>query len=263
MKNEAAIGIFDSGVGGTSIWQEINRLLPLENTVYLADSKNAPYGYKTKEEIIALSIKNVKILIEIGCKIIIVACNTATTNAISVLRSTFDIPIIGIEPAVKPAALRTTTKSIGILATKGTLSSILFSKTSAKFTKDISTIEIVGEGLVQLIEMGKIESQEMTNLLKKYTDQMIAANIDYLVLGCSHYPYLTPQLEKILPAHIKILDSGEAVAKQTRAVLESFNLLRVEKSKPSLQFYSNAEIGTLQFLLNKYSNDISIEKRDF
>ena len=263
MKNNAAIGIFDSGVGGTSIWQEINKLLPFENTIYLADSKNAPYGYKTPEEITALSIKNTEALIQLGCKLVVVACNTATTNSIAILRSKFQIPIIGIEPAVKPAALKTNAKSIGILATKGTLSSILFYQTSAKFVKNISMIEVVGEGLVPLIESGKIESKEMSDLLMKYVDPLIEAGIDYLVLGCSHYPYLIPQLKKILPEHIKILDSGEAVAKHCKSTLESLNSLRKENSKPLLQFYTNTEIATLESLLRDFSGDISVEKKEF
>ena len=190
------IGIFDSGVGGTSIWKEIHRLLPNEHTIYLADSKYAPYGNKTSEEITELSIKNTETLIDLGAKIIVVACNTATTNAIDELRRKYDIPIIGIEPAIKPAALNTASKSIGILATKGTLSSALFHKTSEEFTKNISVIEIVGDGLVPLIETGDLNSTELFDLLKKYTAPMIAANIDYLVRGCSHYPYLIPRLKQ-------------------------------------------------------------------
>ena len=143
MVNNGHIGIFDSGIGGTSIWKEIHQLLPLENTLYLADSKNAPYGNKTKDEIIDLSIKNTEVLIDLGCKIVVVACNTATTNAISILRSKYDLPFIGIEPAIKPAALKTKSNSIGILATKGTLSSSLFHQTAKEFTKEISLIEIV------------------------------------------------------------------------------------------------------------------------
>lgn len=263
MKRNDPIGIFDSGVGGSSIWQEIHRLLPCENTVYLADSKNAPYGEKTAQEIISLSIKNTQTLLEMECKIIVVACNTATTNAISVLRKTFDIPIIGIEPAVKPAALRTTTKSIGILATKGTLSSILFSKTSSEFTKDIDVQEVIGKGLVALIESGEIESDEMTRLLRKYTKPMIEADIDYLVLGCTHYPYLIPQLKKILPPNVQILDSGLAVARHSQNTLASLDLLRKEKTKPSLRFFSNSDSATLKFLLKAYSEEISVEKKDF
>ena len=154
------IGIFDSGVGGTSIWQEIHALLPYENTIYLADSKNAPYGHKSKDEIVSLSIKNTEKLKLLGAKIIVVACNTATTNAIDILRSQYSIPIVGIEPAIKPAALKTKTKQVGILATKGTLQSSLFSKTSELYANNIQINEVVGEGLVQLIERGKINDLE-------------------------------------------------------------------------------------------------------
>ena len=263
MDKNSPIGVFDSGVGGSSIWQDIHKLLPLENVIYLADSKNAPYGNKFPEEITALSIKNVEKLLELGCKIIVVACNTATTNAISTLRENYDIPIIGIEPAIKPAALQTTSKSIGILATKGTLSSALFSKTTREFTKDIHVVEIIGEGLVPLIEAGKLDSPEMISLLKKHTKPMIDANVDYVVLGCSHYPYIIPQLKKILPENVKIIDSGEAVARQTKTVLQSLNLLREENAKPNLQFFTNAVTDTLKYLLKDYAKKISVTKMDF
>ena len=146
MKQDKAIGIFDSGIGGTSIWKEIADLLPHEDTIYLADSKYAPYGKRSKEEIIQLSIKNTEKLLSLDCKIIVVACNTATTNAIKILRSTYDVPFIGIEPAIKPAALNTKTKKVGVLATKGTLSSELFAKTSGLYTQNIEVIEIIGTG---------------------------------------------------------------------------------------------------------------------
>jgi len=263
MNKNAPIGIFDSGVGGSSIWMEINRLLPNENTVYLADSKNAPYGDKSPDEITALSIKNTRILVQMGCKLIVVACNTATTNSISRLRATFDIPIIGIEPAVKPAALKSTSKRIGILATKGTLSSILFSKTSSKYTKDTSMEEVVGEGIVSLIEAGKIESAEMTSLLLKYTKPMIESDIDYLVLGCGHYPYLIPQLRKILPTHIKILHSGKAIAQHTKRTLIATKLLQDQITTPSLEFYTNTKTSTLHYLLENYSQNISVQFKEF
>lgn len=263
MDKNSPIGIFDSGVGGSSIWQEIHKLLPFENTIYLADNKNAPYGNKTEAEITSLSIKNTEKLLERGCKIIVVACNTATTNAIETLREKYQTPIIGIEPAIKPAALQTNSKSIGILATKGTLSSALFSRTAQTFTKDISVVEIIGEGLVTLIETGKLNGPEMTVLLEKHTRPMIAAQIDFLVLGCSHYPYLIPQLRKILPENVKIIDSGEAVAKQTKTVLQSLNLLREENTSPKLQFYTNAETDILKFLLKDFSEKISLEKANF
>lgn len=248
MKKECPIGLFDSGVGGTSIWNEIHNLLPNENTIYLADSKNAPYGQKSKEEIIDLSFKNTEFLLNQNCKIIVVACNTATTNAIKELRTKYDVPFIGIEPAIKPAALQSKTQTIGILATKGTLNSELFHKSVANHT-DVKIIEQIGHGLVQLIENGDIDSAEMEELLKSYLNPMVEKNIDYLVLGCSHYPYLIPQIKKIIPPKIKIIDSGEAVAKQTQKILEQNNLLNLSKRKSSQIFYTNSEPEVLKNIL--------------
>ena len=251
MYNNQPIGIFDSGIGGTSIWAAIHELLPNEKTIYLADSKNAPYGQKSKAEIIALSKKNTEFLLEMGCKLIIVACNTATTNAIQELRAEYKVPFIGIEPAIKPAAVNSKTQTIGILATKGTLNSALFHQTTEKF-QDTKIIEQVGHGLVELIENGAINSTEMTQLLHSYLTPMIESNMDYLVLGCSHYPYLIPQIKKILPAHIQIIDSGEAVAKQTQKVLnEKVGMASIDKSEAI--FYTNSNPKVLSEILgNKY-----------
>src|SRR5690606_27943840 len=146
MSNLSPIGFFDSGVGGTSIWKEVISLLPQENTIYLADSANAPYGEKPAKEIIALSIKNTEKLLDLGCKLIVVVCNTATTNAKSYLRTSYPISFIGIEPAIKPDALSSQTKVIGILANRGTFSSELFYKTSELYARDISIIEVEGKG---------------------------------------------------------------------------------------------------------------------
>lgn len=251
MTNSQPIGLFDSGIGGTSIWKEIHQLLPNENTIYLADTKNAPYGQKSKEEIIALSIKNTEFLLEQNAKIIVVACNTATTNAIKELREKFDVPFIGIEPAIKPAANKSKTQRIGILATKGTLNSELFNKTAEKF-QNTTIIEQVGFNLVKLIEDGQMNSQEMTALLHTYLQPMIEADIDYLVLGCSHYPYLIPQIKEILPSHIQIIDSGEAVAKQTQKILEEKKGLNTSEKAYS-KFYTNADPKVLENILeNKY-----------
>jgi glutamate racemase len=258
MNNDQPIGIFDSGIGGTSIWREIHNLLPNEKTIYLADSKNAPYGQKTKQEIIALSMKNTDLLLEMGCKLIVVACNTATTNAIKELREKYNIPFIGIEPAIKPAATNSKTQTIGILATQGTLISELFYNATQKF-KNTKIIEQVGHGLVQLIENGEINSPEMTRLLHSYLQPMIEADIDYLVLGCSHYPYLIPQIRKILPENIQIIDSGEAVAKQTKNILRAkIGLSSQAKNTPV--FYTNTNPTVLKEILeNKYD----VIERDF
>jgi len=249
MRNKP-IGIFDSGIGGTSIFKEIHALLPNENCIYLADSKNAPYGNRSEKEIVELSIKNTEFLIDKGCKIIVVACNTATTNAIEYLRANYDIPFIGIEPALKPAALNTVTKAIGILATKGTLSSQLFHKATDLYSKDIKIIEQVGEGIVPLIESGQLESKEMRAYLKTYLEPMLKQNIDYLVLGCTHYPYLIPMLAKMLPEHVRIIDSGRAVAKQTQSVLSELSLLNDTIDRPTIQLFSNGDIGVLNSILD-------------
>lgn len=251
MTNRNPIGLFDSGIGGTSIWSAIHQLMPHEDTIYLADSKNAPYGIKTKGEITRLCVKNTEYLLSKQAKIIVVACNTATTNAIKELRSTYDVPFIGIEPAIKPAALHSQTQTIGVLATKGTLSSELFNK-SVEMFQNTRIIEQVGHGLVELIESGDIDSPQMTKLLHTYLDPMIKENIDYLVLGCSHYPYLIPQLQKILPQDVKIIDSGEAVARQTQAVLSDRVGLN-PNGKGNAIFYSNGNVQVLQHILgNKY-----------
>jgi len=259
MINNNPIGLFDSGIGGTSIWKEIHQLLPYENTIYLADSKNAPYGEKSKDDITQLSYKNTEFLLNQNCKIIVVACNTATTNAIKELRNKYDVPFIGIEPAIKPAALHSQTQKIGILATKGTLNSELFYKNVEQF-QDIQIIEQIGFRLVELIENGQKNSVEMTNLLAEYLTPMIEYNIDYLVLGCSHYPYLIPQIKKIFPGNITIIDSGEAVAKQTKKILTEKVGFREIHKKSTHTFYSNTNPKVLSEILK---NCYTVIQKDF
>ncbi len=247
------IGIFDSGVGGTSIWKEIHRKLPFEDTIYLADSKNAPYGMKSPEEILELSKKNTELLLSKNCKLIVVACNTATTNAITTLRNTYNVPFIGIEPAIKPAALHTKTKRVGVLATKGTLASSLFHNTSKLHTEGITVLEQEGKGLVELIEAGKENSDETRALLESYLEPMLQAQMDCLVLGCTHYPYLIPLLNEILPKEVQIIDSGEAVARQTEAILKKEKLLNESIEEGKSFFYTNGDIEVLKTLVKGYN----------
>ena len=256
------IGFFDSGIGGISIWKEVIQLLPNESCMYLADSKNAPYGMQSKEDMIQFSIKNTEFLLNQNAKVIVVACNTATTNAIDVLRARYDIPFIGIEPAIKPAGLITKTKKIGILATKGTLNSTLFEQTSEKLDPQIEIIEQIGEGLVELIENGEIHSRETDHLLHQYLQPMIAQNIDALVLGCTHYPYLISKIKTILGNDIKIIDSGEAVARQTKKILVRNNQLNSNKNTKVIhRFYTNKKPDALKKLLDGYS--VKVIKTDF
>ena len=257
-----SIGIFDSGLGGLSICREIVDLLPHESIVYLADSANTPYGEKTKEEIINLSIKNTELLLELGCKIIVVACNTATTNAIDLLRKSYNVPFIGIEPATKPAALLTKTGKIGVLATKGTLSSDLFLSTSNRYRDELEMIEVEGKNLVRLIEKGQLEQTK--SLLTKYLQPMINQGADNIVLGCSHYPFLIPIIKQIIPNNIAIIDSGAAVAKQTMKVLEQENLLNTKERDATKTFYTNKELEILKtFLMRINLSADSISYRAF
>lgn len=264
MSNLKPIGIFDSGVGGTSIWREIHELLPNEKTIYLADSKNAPYGEKPIEEIKNLSRKNTEKLLEMGAKIIVVACNTATTNAIKELRNEYTVPFIGIEPAIKPAALNSKSKTIGILATRGTLTSTLFSQTSDFYARNINVVEVEGRGLVELIEAGEIDSAQIRNHLLTLLEPFFVNKIDYLVLGCSHYPYLIPILKELLSKEVVIIDSGQAVARQTKAILSEKNLLlKEEQLKPVPEFFTNINPKVLENLTEAIPNGYKVSYLDF
>ena len=245
MNNQSPIGLFDSGVGGTSIWHEVHRLLPHENTVYFADSHNAPYGDKTQAEIIALSKQKVEFLLEKNAKIIVVACNTATTNAMKVLRHDYDVPFIGLEPAIKPAAALTKTGHIGVLATKRTIISEQYQQAALAY-QNVTVHSQIGYDLVGLIESGNINTPEMDALLQQYLSPMLAQNIDQLVLGCTHYPYLKENLQRLLPADIAIIDSGVAVARQTKHILEAHGLLNASGKLGQNEFYTNGDLAVLQ-----------------
>ena len=250
--NQAAdgpIGIFDSGVGGLTIWKAIAEMLPGEDTCYLADSANAPYGDRTAGEILELSRRCTEWLLEQGSKLIVVACNTATTNAIAALRAEYAVPFIGIEPAIKPAALHSTSGCIGVLATRGTLGSSLFADTSRTHAEGITILEQEGHGLVEAIESGDIGSPELRAHTAELLRPMLQAGMDHLVLGCTHYPYLRPVLEDLLPSHIRIMDCAEPVARQTRAVLEEYDLLREQNPAGDHFFYTNGDPGILKHLL--------------
>lgn len=261
--SQQPIVLFDSGVGGTSILKEVVELLPHEDFIYLADSRNAPYGVKTQEEIINLSIKNTELALRMKAKLIVVACNTATTNAISYLRTQYHLPFIGIEPAIKPAALNSEIKKIGVLATKGTLSSELFKKTANTFTQGVDVIEVIGKGIVEAVEGGWTTDKAFIDQLRLQVQAFIEEDIDYLVLGCTHFPYIIPQLEQLLPSHVKIIDSGRAVAKQTQAVLEKNKLMTSSMEQGYVEIYTNADnVFHLKQLVAEIPN-AKVSRKDF
>jgi glutamate racemase len=251
MMRDAPIGFFDSGLGGLTVRQEVLRLMPAENTLYLADSAHAPYGEKSREEILGRSRKNTEWLLERGSKLIVVACNTATTNAIAALRQEYEVPFIGIEPAIKPAALGSESRCVGVLATRGTLSSSLFANTSRMYAQGIEVVEQEGTGLVRMIESGAMERPETTAHLRVLLAPMIDAGIDHLVLGCTHYPLLIPQLRQILPGHVRIVDCSPAVALQTRAVLSEKGMLRGGMGPGKHLVYTNGDPEIADVMLGR------------
>jgi len=255
--NEFPIGIFDSGVGGLTILNSISKVLPNENIIYLSDNINSPYGEKSNQKIEKICYHNSNFLIQKKCKLIVVACNTATTNCINKLRLDFKVPFVGVEPAIKPASFKTKSGKIGVLATTGTLKSKLFNITSNKHTNDISVIEENADELVKLIECGIFEGEKLNSVLIRHLKPMIKMGIDQLVLGCTHFPLISREIKKILPKEINVLESSKAVATQTKAIIEKFNFMNPLGSGKKV-FYCNGSTKTLNKILNHKFDVIKI-----
>jgi glutamate racemase len=239
--NNQAIGVMDSGVGGISVLKHIHALLPHEHLIYFADSKHAPYGSKTPEEIIARCMQIADFLLQKDVKAIVVACNTATAAAINTLRETFDIPIIGMEPAVKPAAAATKNGVIGVLATVGTLKSAQFAALLESYGRNVKVVTQGCVGLVECIERGELESTETKALIRQYTAPLLAEGADTIVLGCTHYPFIAHVIQEVVGDKITLIDTGAAVAKQLKRQLEEKGLLSVSQQKAEVHFWTNSE----------------------
>jgi glutamate racemase len=232
MKNIQPIGIFDSGVGGISVMSHIQCLLPNESLAYLADSLNAPYGIKSNDFITERSKAAINFLIkEQSAKLIVMACNTATASSINNLRQVFQVPIIGMEPAIKPATQATICKKVGVLATNGTLGSTKFSALLESYSGNIDFYTQPCPGLVELIEEGNINSSSTKNLIQKYLNPLIERKVDTIVLGCTHYIFIKEIIEDILGPKVKIIDTGIAVAKQVKGELQNFSIQNKSKEK--------------------------------
>jgi len=232
MKNTHPIGIFDSGVGGISVMRHIQCLLPNESLAYVADSLYAPYGIKSNDVVLERSKVAIDYLINKKfAKVIVVACNTATAAAIQELRQVYQIPIIGMEPAIKPATKATICKKVGILATNGTLESAKFSALLETYSGEIEFYTQPCPGLVELIELGRIDDLSIKNLIQKYLDPLIERKVDTIVLGCTHYVFIRKIIENIMGPEVKIIDTGLAVAKQLKNELEKFSLQNKSKEK--------------------------------
>jgi glutamate racemase len=238
----ALIGVFDSGVGGLSILDEALRQLPGHDYLYFADSANAPYGEKSAEWIAARSLAICESLADAGCQAIVVACNTATAEAIQAIRAKLKaIPVIGVEPGIKPAALQSQKGLVGVLATEATLNSDKFNALLATLPGHCRFIKQAGAGLVPLIESGKLHSPETAALLAQHLQPMRAAGIDTLVLGCTHYPFLMPLIVHQLGSAIKIVDTSEAVIRQLARQLGAHRIPSEAAGRRSVLLLSTAD----------------------
>lgn len=248
------IGVFDSGVGGLTVLSELTKLLPHENFIYFADSQNAPYGPRSKKEIVDFSSKIIDFLLSKNCKLIVIACNTATAAAVNIMRQKYAVPIVGLEPAVKPACLKTQTGHIGVLATKGTFIGNHFKNTSEKYQEYVKIHLQVAKGLVELAENGIFEGQDAENLIAQYVNPLVAEKIDQLVLGCTHYPLFKNLIQKIAGENVNLLDSGEAVARRTKDVLMLNKIFNNSQGEQTIKIYSSKSTGALFYVASKLFN---------
>ena len=216
------VGFFDSGVGGTCVLESFRRLCPEEPTVYVADTENCPYGNKPPEEIVRLSKRIAADLIERGCEVVVVACNTATAGAIDTLRATWPtVPFVGMEPAIKPAALGSKTGVVGVLATRGTFKGRLYRQTSSRVLGSVKIIEAVADEFVTLVERGETAGPAVESAVRARLEPLLAAGADRIVLGCTHFPHLKPVMEKVVAGRAEIVDPSDAVARRVRDVLQA------------------------------------------
>jgi glutamate racemase len=262
MPSNAPIGVFDSGVGGLSVLREIRQLLPSETLLYVADSGHVPYGEKTPEYIRERCVLITEHLLAQGAKALVLACNTATAAAAAELRELYpNLPIVGMEPAVKPAAAATRSGVVGVLATTGTLKSARFAALLDRFANDVRVITQPCPGLVECIEAGELQVAATRELLQGYVTPLLAEGCDTLILGCTHYPFLRPLLGQLVPASVTLIDTGAAVARQLQRLLAQHDLLATEAAQPT-RYWSSGEAAQLRrvlpILLNEEAEVLSI-----
>ncbi len=246
------IGVFDSGVGGLSVWREIVRLLPREDTIYFADQAHVPYGPRGEAEIRHYCDRIARFLLDKDCKAVVVACNTASAAALKYLRDTFPaLPSIGMEPAVKPAAETTRSKVVGILATPATFQGRLFAATAGRhaYAKGITLISQVCPGLAEQVEAGRLDTPDTEAMLRGWLAPMLAARADSVVLACSHYPFVIETIRHIVGPQVNVIDPAPAVARQVQRVLGDSKLLRSDSQAGQHRFYTSQDAAGTQRLL--------------
>lgn len=242
----ATIGIFDSGSGGLSVYRELVKLLPSEHYVYYSDNAHCPYGEKTALYICRRARFITEFLLDKGADIIVVACNTATAAAIATLRSEYpDVPFVGMEPAVKPAALGTRSGVIGVLATAGTLKGSKYLNTRGLYADGVRVVEHVGQGFVELVENGILDGPEAEAIVRASLQPLLDEGADIVVLGCTHYPFLKPVIERIAGPGVQIIDPAPAVARQCLRLLREHNI-PIGTGPFSVELHTSGDPAALQ-----------------
>jgi glutamate racemase len=239
--SEQPIGVFDSGVGGLSVLREIRTLLPAEGLLFVADSGYAPYGARPAEQIQQRSATITEFLVDQGVKCVVVACNTATAAAAELLRERFDVPIVAMEPAVKPAVAATRTGVVGVLATVGTLQSARFAALLDRFGGDVTVVTEPGVGLVERIEAGDLTGPETRRIVEQRVRPMLEAGADVIILGCTHYPFVAPLIAEVAGPEVTIVDTGPAVARRLADVLGGLGLRRTGPDGGTERFWTTGE----------------------
>ena len=243
------IGIFDSGVGGLSVFREIKKILPDERYLYYSDNAHCPYGEKSKEYIVDRAKQITEFLISKGADVIVVACNTATAAAIKTLREDYPIPFIGMEPAIKPAAQLTKTGIVGVLATAGTLKADKYKDTRGKYADDATVVEHIGQGFVELVESGQTTGPKAETIVMESVEPLLDAGADTIVLGCTHYPFLSETISKVAASlapdrTVRIVDPAPAVARHLHEVMTEKDIIRHDGY--DLELRSSGERTTLE-----------------
>lgn len=249
------IGIFDSGAGGLSVFREMVKLLPEERYVYFSDNAHCPYGEKSQEYIIDRARSITDFLIGKGADIVVVACNTATAAAISTLRSEYSIPFIGMEPAVKPAALSTKSGVVGVLATAGTLKASKYLDTRDKYSDGVKVIEHVGQGFVELVESSDLDSPHAEEVVRASVEPLTMAGADIIVLGCTHYPFLRQTISKVAGPDVNVIDPAPAAARHLMHVMEERKLFRKDSST-----FVNGRMEAIDVQLFSSGDAIALER---
>lgn len=242
METTAPVGVFDSGVGGLSVLRDIRALLPHERLIYVADSGHVPYGNKSQEYIQQRSLTLTQFLLGQGAKAVVIACNTATAAAAPLLRSIFDVPVVGIEPAVKPAAAATRTGVVGVLATVGTLKSARYAALLDRFGEGIDVVTQPCPGLADQIEAGDLDGSVTREMLQKFVTPLLARNADTIVLGCTHYPFVRPLIADLVGPDVALIDTGAAVARRLQHVLAERDALAPDTTIGGETFWTSGDV---------------------